>query len=48
MQNHNLHTFVNDNVGKDTPTKKPKTTPIKVVTISLIVSFGFLPAALHS
>lgn len=42
-----MYTFVNDNVGKDTPIKKPKTTPTKVVTISLILSFGFLEAALQ-
>ena len=45
---HNLYTFVNDNVGKDIPTKKPKTTPITVVTISLILSFGFLLTGLQS
>lgn len=35
-------TFVSDNVGKDIPIKKPKKTPIKVIIISLILSFGFL------
>lgn len=35
-------TLVNESVGKDTPKKKPTTTPINAVTISLIVSFGFL------
>lgn len=44
----NICTFVNDNVGKDTPIKNPKTTPTKVVTISLMVSFGFLPTALQA
>lgn len=34
-----------DKVGNDTPTKKPKTTPTNVVTISLMVSFGFLLTA---
>jgi len=43
----NLHTLVNDKVGKDTPIKKPKATPRKVVKIILMVSFGFLPAALQ-
>jgi hypothetical protein len=42
-----LHTLVNDKVGKDTPIKKPKATPRKVVKIILMVSFGFLPAALQ-
>jgi len=30
------------NAGNDTPIKKPKTIPTKVVTISLILSLGFL------
>jgi len=36
------------NAGKDTPIKKPKTIPTKVVTISLILSLGFLLAELYS
>ena len=39
--------MVNVSVGNDTPKKKPNTTPTKVVTISLIVSFGFLRIPLH-
>lgn len=42
-----LHTLVNESIGNDTPIKKPKTTPIKVITISLIYSFGFLTKALQ-
>jgi len=30
------------NTGNDTPIKKPKTIPTKVVIISLILSLGFL------
>lgn len=30
------------NAGNETPIKKPKTIPIKVVTRSLILSLGFL------
>lgn len=41
-------TLVIDNLGNDTPMKKPKTTPIKVVTISLMLSLGFLLVELHS
>lgn len=41
------HTLVNESVGNDTPKKKPKISPAKVVTISLIVSFGFLTVPLH-
>jgi cytochrome c oxidase assembly protein Cox11 len=33
--------LVKASVGNDTPKKKPNITPTKVVTISLIVSFGF-------
>lgn len=40
-------TLVNESVGKDTPKKKPKTIPAKVVIISLMVSFGFLTLLLH-
>ena len=43
-----LFTFVNDKVGKDIPMKKPKTTPTNVVTISLMLSFGFLLTVLQS
>jgi len=43
----NFCTLVNVSVGNDTPKKKPNTTPTKVVTISLIVSFGFLRIPLH-
>lgn len=39
--------FVNENVGKDTPIKNPKTTPTKVVTMSLILSLGFLTIELR-
>lgn len=39
--------FVNDNFGKDNPIKKPKTTPTNVVTISLMLSFGFLLTVLR-
>lgn len=35
-------TLVNDSVGKDTPKKKPITTPTNAVMTSLIVSVGFL------
>lgn len=41
------HTLVNEIVGKDTPKKNPNTILIKVVTISLIVSFGLLIIPLH-
>lgn len=37
-----LYTLVNEIVGKETPRKKPKIIPRKVVARSLIVSFGFL------
>jgi hypothetical protein len=44
-----LYTLVNDKVGKDTPIKKPKTTPKNVVKSILMVSFGFLlPALQHN
>lgn len=36
------------NAGNDTPIKNPKTIPTKVVTISLILSLGFLLVELHS
>lgn len=39
-------TFDIDTVGKETPIKKPKAIPTKVVTTSLILSFGFLPTGL--
>lgn len=42
-----IFSLVIDNDGKETPMKKPNTTPRKVVTISLIVSFGFLLAGLR-
>lgn len=34
-------TFVRESVGKDAPRKNPKTTPTKVVSISLIMLFAF-------
>jgi len=44
-----LCTLVNDKVGKDTPIKKPKTTPKNVVKSILMVSFGFLlPVLQHN
>jgi hypothetical protein len=44
-----LYTLVNDKVGKDTPIKKPKTTPKNVVKSILMVSFGFLlPVLQHN
>ena len=48
LKGKSLSTFVNDKVGKDNPIKKPKTTPINVVTISLMLSFGFLLTVLQS
>lgn len=42
-----LCTFVNEGVGKDTPIKKPKRTPTKLVRIILILSEGFLLAGLQ-
>lgn len=41
-----LHTLLNDRKGNDAPIRKPKKTPIKVVTISLVFSFAFLTKAL--
>jgi hypothetical protein len=37
-----LQTLVNDIVGNDTPTKKPKTTPTMAAIMSFIASLGFL------
>lgn len=42
-----IFSLVKDNVGKETPIKNPKTTPTKVVTMSLILSFGFLLTGLR-
>ena len=36
-----IFTFVRESVGKDAPRKNPKTTPTKVVSISLIMLFAF-------
>lgn len=41
-----LCTFVNERVGNDTPMKKPKSTPIKLVRIILVLSEGFILAIL--
>lgn len=46
-ESHHLCTLVKDNVGKETPIKNPKTTPTKVVTMSFILSFGFLVTGLQ-
>jgi hypothetical protein len=38
----NFSTFVVGNVGSDSPINKPRNPPKKNITISLILSFGFL------
>lgn len=38
----NISTLDNESVGNETPKKKPKIIPTKVVMKSLIISFGFL------
>lgn len=44
MWRDHIHTFVMLTVGNEIPTKKPKTTPTVVTTISLMLSLGFLIA----
>lgn len=41
-----MHTLLNERIGNDIPINKPNKTPIKVIMISLILSFALLVKAL--
>lgn len=43
-----LHTLVRETAGKETPIKYPKTIPITVVIISLLLPFDLLDAPLQT